>query len=449
MNGVTYQSPEINFGASSTFACQNMKRFIRNLIIGKNAYIESINEYRQVMLSGQYGLIALFVIGFYIFMDLREWGVITESSIVYSTAFFIILISLFFHRKQNHALANFLLFLTFNVVLLLIVSSESLNTGAFVFFIPVSLGSFAVFNYKKRKIALAFALFSFTLFSLAMMGAFQLLSFRNYSDDYIQLNQIINFTIAFPVSIMAVYLLISLNHENASRLLESNKQLEKLNEELDRFVYSTSHDLRAPLLSVQGLVRLTGQITDIQERKRYDDMIMARLSALDSFIKEITDYSRNNRLEISREPIYLEAMANEIWDSLKYSSDAAGIEFRNEIPASLQITNDGKRLRVVISNLISNAIRYHDQRKEKKYIRLNLQLTPTSFTLHVEDNGQGIAPELHTKIFDMFFRGNESSQGSGLGLYIVKETIAKLSGTIQLTSTPRKGSTFSIIMPNS
>lgn len=426
-----------------------MKKLIRNLIIGKAVYIQSINEYRQVMLSGQYGLIALLVIGFYIFMDVREWGVVTESNIVYSTAFIIILISLFFHRKQKHALANFLLFFTFNVLLLLIVSSESLNTGGFVFFIPVSLGSFAVFNYAQRKVALAFALFSFILFTLAMLGTFQLLTFRNYSDYYIKLNQLINFSIAFPVSIMAVYLLISLNHENASRLLESNKQLAKLNEELDRFVYSTSHDLRAPLLSVQGLVRLSGQTADIDERKRYDAMIMTRLSSLDSFIKEITDYSRNNRLEITREPIFLEAMANEIWESLKYSSDASGIQFRNEIPASLQITNDGNRLRVIISNLISNAIRYHDHRKEQKYIRLHLQITPSCFTLHIEDNGQGIAPELHTRIFDMFFRGNESSQGSGLGLYIVKETIAKLSGSIQLTSIPRQGSTFSIIMPNS
>jgi signal transduction histidine kinase len=65
----------------------------------------------------------------------------------------------------------------------------------------------------------------------------------------------------------------------------------------------------------------------------------------------------------------------------------------------------------------------------------------------VEDNGQGIAPEYQVKIFDMFFRGNESSQGTGLGLYIVKETLAKLSGNIQLTSVPRQGSTFSISVP--
>jgi signal transduction histidine kinase len=102
---------------------------------------------------------------------------------------------------------------------------------------------------------------------------------------------------------------------------------------------------------------------------------------------------------------------------------------------------------VVLSNLIANAIRYHDHRKEKRYIKVYHHITSSSFSLHVEDNGQGISPEIHTKIFDMFYRGNESSQGSGLGLYIVKETLAKLSGTIQLCSTPRQGSTFSISMP--
>jgi len=425
-----------------------MKRVIRNLVIGKTAYIESINEYRQVMLSGQYGLISLLVIGFYTILDLNRWQRFTESIVVYSIALLAILTSLVFHRQQKHALANFLLFPTFNVLLFLIVSSESLNTGAFVFFIPVSLGSFAVFNYGQRNIAVAFALFSFVLFTMAMLGPVQLLTFRNYSEEYIQLNQVINFSIAFPISIMAVYLLISLNHENASRLLESNKQLEKLNAELDRFVYSTSHDLRAPLLSVQGLVRLSSQTVEQNERKQYNEMIMQRLSSLDSFIKEITDYSRNNRLEITRETVHLAAIANEIWESLKYSSDAAGIEFRNEVPLQVMVTNDSKRLHVVLSNLIANAIRYHDHRKENKYIRLHHQLTASSFTLHIEDNGQGISPELHTKIFDMFFRGNESSQGSGLGLYIVKETLTKLSGTIQLTSVPRKGSTFSIVVPN-
>jgi signal transduction histidine kinase len=102
---------------------------------------------------------------------------------------------------------------------------------------------------------------------------------------------------------------------------------------------------------------------------------------------------------------------------------------------------------VVLTNLISNAIRYHDRRKDYQYIRLYYQITGESFSIHVEDNGLGVDPALHEKIFDMFFRGSDKSQGSGLGLYIVKETLAKLSGEVILQSVPQEGSTFSITLP--
>jgi signal transduction histidine kinase len=261
------------------------------------------------------------------------------------------------------------------------------------------------------------------------------------------MNQLINFIVAFPVSVITVYLLISLNHHTATQLLQSNQQLKKLNDELDRFVYSTSHDLRAPLLSVLGLLKLAEGKIDEKEMTQYHRMMETRLFSLDKFIKDITDYSRNNRLQIVSESVNLSSLADEIWESLRYSADAKGIEFINNLPTNLVVVNDGTRLRVVLSNLIANAIRYHDHRKEKRYIKIYHHLTNSSFSIHVEDNGQGIAPELHSKIFDMFYRGNESSQGSGLGLYIVKETLVKISGTIQLCSTPRLGSTFSISIP--
>ncbi|MCE2895173.1 MAG: HAMP domain-containing histidine kinase [Flammeovirgaceae bacterium] len=423
-----------------------MKKAIRNLIIGKGVYIESRNEFRQIMLSGQYALISIVVILFYLITDLRDWPSTSQTSSVYIVTLLLVATSLFLHRMKRHCTANYFLFPTFNIALFLLVSSEDLTTGAFVFFIPASLGSFAVFNYRQRKTAIAFALFSFSLFVLAMVGNFSLLTFRTYSESYIRMNQLINFSLAFPISIMAVYLLISLNHDNANNLLKSNKQLEKLNQELDRFVYSTSHDLRAPLLSVQGLLKLM-EVSSNEERSKYQQMIQSRLVSLDKFIHDITDYSRNNRLEIARENVNLSMLALDIWESLKYSVDAQGIEFINELPTDLIVNNDGSRLRIVFSNLIANAIRYHDQRKENRYIRIYHHLTSTSFSLHIQDNGQGIAPEYQTKIFDMFFRGNESSQGSGLGLYIVKETLEKLSGNIQLTSTLRQGSTFSVSIP--
>ncbi len=421
-----------------------MKRAIRDFIIGKDVYIESRGEYRQVMLSGQYALIAFLVITFYLIFDAPYAS--SEYVFLYSISLVMVGVSLGLHRKGQHCLANYYLFPTLNILLFLLVTSEDRGTGAFIYFIPVSIGSFAVFNYSHRKIAVGFAIFSFALFSLSLVTKQSFIPYRHYSQEDIYLTQLINFCLAFPSSIMAVYLLISLSHHSATQLVENNKQLKKLNDELDRFVYSTSHDLRAPLLSVLGLLKLAEQ-ADPSEMNQYHKMMHGRLTSLDNFIKDITDYSRNNRLQIVQEDVRVSSLATEIWESLKYSHMAQGIEFINDIPADLVIVNDGKRLSVVLGNLISNAIHYHDHRKENKYIRVYHHTTPTSFSLHIEDNGQGIAPEYQTKIFDMFFRGNESSQGSGLGLYIVKETLTKLSGTIQLTSTPRQGSTFSISVP--
>ena len=422
-----------------------MKKFIRDLIIGRNVYIESRSEFRQVMLSGQYAIIALLVIAYYLLMEF-SFGY-TESQLTFCTAFALIFYSLVLHRKGKHCLANYFFFPTLNMLLYLIVSSESSGTGAAVYFIPVSLGAFGVFNYQQRNIAILLAFLSFALFALSVFTQFSMLPFRDYSPSYIQLNAIVNFGLAFPVSLMTVYLLISINHYSSTQLISSNKQLKKLNEELDRFVYSTSHDLRAPLLSVLGLLNIAEENNDKDELKQYHRLMQLRVLALDKFIKDITDYSRNNRLQIVTESVNLAALTDEIWESLCYSDDARGIEFVNKLPEDLTVLNDAQRLRIVLSNLIANAIRYHDQRKEKRYIKVSHHSTDSSFSLHIEDNGQGIAPEFHSKIFDMFYRGNESSQGSGLGLYIVKETLEKLSGTIQLSSVPREGSTFSISVP--
>jgi signal transduction histidine kinase len=423
----------------------HLKRAIRNFIIGKNTYIESWSEYRQVILSGQFTMLAMLVISLYLLLDLYLGVYIITP--VYIGALGLLGIVLYLHRIGDHCVANYFLFPTLNVLVFLLASSESNATGAFVYFIPIAIGSFAVFNYKERNIALAFGMFSFLLFAISFGSDFTLLPYRNYSEDAIQMSIAINFSFAFPSTLVAVYLMISINHQYGRELRESNRMLQKVNEELDRFVYSTSHDLRAPLASVTGLINLSINNPNTDEVHKYLGMMNTRIKSLDNFIKDITDYSRNNRLQIAYDTVNLHELANEVWDSLQYSQDAAGIMFINEIPETLTIENDSRRLRVVFTNLIANAIRYHDHRKDHRYIRLHHQVTPASFSFHVEDNGQGIAPEIQKRVFDMFYRGNESSQGSGLGLYIVKETVGKLSGSIQLQSVPRQGSTFSVTLP--
>jgi signal transduction histidine kinase len=422
-----------------------MKRAIRNLIIGKNTYIESWSEYRQVMLSGQFTLLAMLVIAMYLMVDLYL-GVYVVAP-VYIGALGLLSIVMYLHRIADHCVANYFLFPTLNVLVFLLASSESNATGAFVYFIPVAIGSFAVFNYNQRNIALAFGVFSFLLFALSFGTDFTVLPFRDYSEEAIQMSIAINFSFAFPSTLVGVYLMISINHQYGKELHESNRMLQKVNEELDRFVYSTSHDLRAPLSSVTGLINLSINNPNTDEVRKYLGMMNTRIKSLDGFIKDITDYSRNNRLKIAYETINIHELGNEVWDSLKYSQEASSITFINDLPETLIIENDPRRLRVVFANLISNAIRYHDHRKEQRFIRLYYQVTPTSFSFHIEDNGQGIAPEIQKRVFEMFYRGNESSQGSGLGLYIVKETIGKLSGSVQLQSVPRQGTTFTVTLP--
>jgi len=422
-----------------------LKKKIRNLIIGEDKYIEPWGKYKQVMLSGQFAIMGILFLSFYFLFDLMVGTYATLP--VYATAIFFLGLSIFIHRQGDHGMANYLLLPNINIVVYLIASSESLGTGTFMFFIVNAIGAFAVFSYQERLFSVLFATFTYTLFALAYFVDFSILPRRNYSEDMMLFIAIINFTFALPASAMGVYLLISLNHYNAIQLEQSNEMLMKTNSELDRFVYSTSHDLRAPLTSVLGLINIITHTHDQSEMQRYLGMMRDRVHSLDKFIKDITDYSRNNRLEIVREKIDLSAMAREIWESLKYSPDATNINFQLDIPEGETVLADKNRLRIVMSNLISNAMRYHDSRKDERYIRLKHHNNGRVFYLKVEDNGQGIAPDLHTKIYDMFFRGSEQSKGSGLGLYIVKETLTKMAGSIHLESAPGVGSTFTIKLP--
>lgn len=422
-----------------------LKKKIRDLIIGENKFIASYGEYKQAMLSGQFAITGILVCVLYFSFDLATGTY--ETLPVFATAIFFLGLSIYIHRQGDHSLANYFLLPTINVLVYLFASSEAPNAGSFVFFLANAVAAFAVFNYKQRLLSILFAVFTYVLFVLAYFVDFSLLPKREYSDDMMLFNVVVNFTVALPSTVMGVYLLISLNHYNALQLEQSNEQLSKTNAELDRFVYSTSHDLRAPLTSLMGLINIAHRSQDPQEIKRYFEMMRDRVHSLDNFIKDITDYSRNNRLEITREKVKLTEVALEVWESLKFAPEAEHITFEMDIADDITVESDKNRLKVIISNLISNAIRYHDTRKEHQFIRLKAHAQGRVFYLKVEDNGQGIAPEYHTRIFDMFYRASEQSKGSGLGLYIVKEALMKLSGSIHLESSPGIGSTFTVKLP--
>jgi len=232
------------------------------------------------------------------------------------------------------------------------------------------------------------------------------------------------------------------------QVLDQNILLAKTNAELDRFVYSTSHDLRAPLSSVLGLISIAEKTQDPEEVRHCLTMMKERIHHLEEFIREIIDYSRNSRVEVKRTPTNLYQLINDVVENLRHAQGSENIFVKYDIPKDLDLKTDGSRLKVVLNNLIGNSIKYSDQEKENQFISVKTSQEQDQVKIFIEDNGVGISQEHHLKIFDMFYRASEKSQGSGLGLYIVRETVQKLGGDISFESIPGKGTTFEIVIPS-
>jgi PAS domain S-box-containing protein len=227
-------------------------------------------------------------------------------------------------------------------------------------------------------------------------------------------------------------------------------ELVKTNSELDRFVYSVSHDLRAPLTSLLGLTNLIEEEipqNDDMQKERVG-MMKKSIRRLDTFISDILDYSRNGRLAVSYDVIHFEELVKETRENLKFMEGTDGYNLKVDVRQKNGFISDKGRLSVILNNLISNAIKYQDAGKPNPYVKVIIKTDDEKAIIVIEDNGIGISPKDHEKIFEMFYRASKLSTGSGLGMYIVKETLDKLNGTIQLASKPHVGTRFLIIIPN-
>lgn len=232
-----------------------------------------------------------------------------------------------------------------------------------------------------------------------------------------------------------------------SELERANNQLTKTNDELDRFVYSLSHDISAPLKSIRGLVNLSRMENTPDQSFSYLAKIETSINKLEQFIAEVLDYSRTNRKDLDSEDVELKPLVTEIIDDYRYLERFEDIQFKLEFEKE-RIQSDKFLLRVALSNLISNAIKYQRSNKDHRpFIRIAATEETGIVKIVVEDNGEGIAPQFKERIFEMFYRGSSTSTGSGLGLYIAKEAIEKLNGKIEMTSEYEKGTSFTIYIP--
>jgi signal transduction histidine kinase len=118
------------------------------------------------------------------------------------------------------------------------------------------------------------------------------------------------------------------------------------------------------------------------------------------------------------------------------------------IQRSAEFWSDAFRIDIILKNFISNAIKYMNLVQEENFVQFNISITQKEGIIQISDNGLGIDKQYQPKIFDMFFRATEKSDGSGLGLYIVKQAIETLGGNISVESKPGKGTIFRILLPN-
>jgi signal transduction histidine kinase len=235
--------------------------------------------------------------------------------------------------------------------------------------------------------------------------------------------------------------------QRKSNLLENrNTELQKLNEELDRFIYSSAHDLKSPLASMAGLVHLAKREMNVPEHGHYFERMQTSIEKMEGFIRDITDYAKNKRQKIKAERINLHAVFQDIFQSFQFIPLADKIQ-KNITISSGEFYTDRTRLEIILKNLISNAIRYADLEKENSFITLEVNHHSAYTIIKVTDNGIGIGEEHLYKIFDMFYRASHHAKGSGIGLFLVRESVKMLRGTIAVESELGKGSTFVLTLP--
>jgi len=233
-------------------------------------------------------------------------------------------------------------------------------------------------------------------------------------------------------------------------ITQQNIELQKVNRELDHFVYSISHDLRAPLISVVGVLEIieTEFYLEDADLHSYLSMLHLGLMRTDDSIKNILQYSKNSRESVKVGRVFIRAIVEEVINSFHSDLIEKNIELTIEIEDQIPFYNDSVRLQTILNNLVDNAIKYQDGNKKNKKILIRFTSEEQKSTLTVWDNGIGIEEDSDDKIFDMFYRGSSLSAGSGLGLYIVKQIAELLGAEITVKTVYEEMTAFSIVFPN-
>lgn len=241
-------------------------------------------------------------------------------------------------------------------------------------------------------------------------------------------------------------IMISKLANSQKKVIEQNESLQIINAGLDKFVFNVTHDLRAPLVALIGLIELIDEESDIEQIKAYILMMKESLEKQDHFINEMMLFIQSKHSGFIKKECYLTTIINDVIAQNHYRNGGKQIQISSEVGLD-KINSDALKLHVILSNLVSNAMKYSDPKKEEQWVKVKTYQQETSAVIEVEDNGLGIRQKDQERIFDKFYMSGNNKKSTGLGLYLVKDAITQMAGRIEVQSEPGLYSRFIISIP--
>jgi len=303
------------------------------------------------------------------------------------------------------------------------------------------VGIFTLFTLQEKKMLfLSLGLLLGSLFFVDFTD-FSFLSKEVRNADWTQINHRVILYFSFLVCTFFLYFIaksIGQSFHDKDRdnriITKQNQQLIQAQNELDKFVYHASHDLRAPLTSMLGLIEVSKNETDFEKVKSLLSKQEETILKLDDYVTDILTLSRVKNTELQLESLNINRILERILKQCQFMIDEKKMKVKVDCHPKALFRTDSKRLSIILSNVISNSIKYTDPQKKINKIEIKVEVQNNKLQISIRDNGVGINKDELDKVVGMFYFNKNENKGTGLGLYIVKETINSLGGNLHITS---------------
>ena len=233
-----------------------------------------------------------------------------------------------------------------------------------------------------------------------------------------------------------------------SQLVQATDALKQKNAELETLIYKISHDLKGPLASVNGLFQLYDMPNNSDEMKsNYITLIRKSTKKLEEKLLGLLELGLSKRENIEFEAIPVREKIDEIIKEFESFPGRDEVLFHITATEGLTIDTEEKLFHSVMQNLIENSIKYRKSNTDDAVTKISVRKYKDGIKVKVKDNGLGMDRDLQKRVFDMFYRGHSHTEGSGLGMFIVKTHVEKLGGEIGVKSSPQLGTEFWVYLP--